>query len=72
MVDYLGEMPKSQLIKCWGCEEDHMYKDCPHKGERIRHVHNIQEADIVEDMGKIILRIYEALDKKNVDCQSHM
>jgi hypothetical protein len=41
-----------------------MYKDCPHKGERIRIVHNILKDDTVEDMGRIMTRIYEALDNK--------
>jgi hypothetical protein len=34
-----------------------MYKDCPHKGERMRIVHNFQDVDIVEDMGKSVKRI---------------
>jgi hypothetical protein len=29
-----------------------MYKYCPHKGDRMRIVHNIQEVDTVEDMGR--------------------
>jgi hypothetical protein len=30
-----------------------MYKDCPHRKDRVKIVHNIQEATIVEDMGRI-------------------
>jgi hypothetical protein len=48
-----------------------MYKYFPHRGER-RTMHNIQEVDTVEDMGKSMPRIYAALDNKQVDFQSHM
>jgi hypothetical protein len=30
MIDSLGKRPRQHPIKCWGCEGDHMYKDCPH------------------------------------------
>jgi hypothetical protein len=45
-------------IQCWGCKEDHMYKDCPHRKERVKTVHHIQEATTIEDIG----RIYAALN----------
>jgi hypothetical protein len=45
-------------IQCWGCKEDHLYKDCPHRNDRVKTMHNIQEATTVEDMG----RIYAALN----------
>jgi hypothetical protein len=45
-------------IQCWGCKEYHLYKDCPHRKDRVKTVHNIQEATIVKYMG----RIYVALD----------
>jgi hypothetical protein len=35
-----------------------MYKDCPHKCDRMRTVHNIQEVDTMEDMGRSMLNIY--------------
>jgi hypothetical protein len=38
----------------------------------MRIVHNIQEADTVDDMGRSTLRIYVALDNKEVDYRSHM
>jgi hypothetical protein len=46
--------------------------DLPHKGERIRIVHDIQEAKIVEDMGGSMPRIYATLDNKKVEYQSPM
>jgi hypothetical protein len=44
-----------------------MYKDFPHK-DRVKNVHNIQEATIVEDMG----RIYAALNDRQAEYQSNM
>jgi len=41
-----------------------MYRDCPHIGEKVRTVHNVQQAEIVEDMGRNVPRIYAALDNK--------
>jgi hypothetical protein len=41
-----------------------LYRDCPHKGERTRTIHNIQEAEIVEDMGGNMPRTYATLDNK--------
>ena len=55
-------------IQCWGCKQDHMYKDCPHRKYRVKTVHNIQEATIVEDMG----RIYANLDDRQANYQSNM
>jgi hypothetical protein len=28
-------------IQCWGFKEDHMYKDFPHKKDRVKTVHNV-------------------------------
>ena len=44
----------------------------PRKGERMRIVHNIQDAKTVEYMGGIMLSIYLALDNKQVEYQSPM
>jgi hypothetical protein len=49
-----------------------MYKYCPHKGDRMRTVHNIQEVNTVEDMGRSMPRIYAALDNRQTNYQSHM
>jgi hypothetical protein len=72
MIDSLGKRPRQHPIKCWGCEGDHMYKDCPHKGDRMRTMHNIQEDDTMDDVGRSMPRIYAALDNRQVDYQSHM
>jgi hypothetical protein len=49
-----------------------LYRDCPHKSERMRNVHNIQELEIIEDMGGNMPRIYASLDNKEAGYQSPM
>jgi hypothetical protein len=49
-----------------------MYRDCPHRGEKVRIVHNVQQAETVEDMGRNVPSIYVALDNKQAEYQSHM
>jgi hypothetical protein len=41
-----------------------MFRDCPHRGEKVRAVHIVQQAETVEDMGKNVPRIYAAMDNK--------
>jgi hypothetical protein len=65
--DSLGKRGRPP-IQCWGCKEDHMYKDFPHRKDRVKTVHNIQEATIVKDMG----RIYAALDDQKIEYQSNI
>jgi hypothetical protein len=50
-TDSFGKMPRKQLVQCWGCNGNHLYRHHPHKGERIRTIHNIQEVETVENMG---------------------
>jgi hypothetical protein len=49
-----------------------MFRDCPHKGEKVRNVHNVQQDETMEDMGINVPRIYVALDNKQEEYQSHM
>jgi hypothetical protein len=72
MTETLGQRPRKPPIQCWGCGGDHMYRDFPHRGEKVRIVHNVQQDDTVEDMGRNVPRIYAALDNKQVEFQSHM
>jgi hypothetical protein len=67
MVDSFGKRPRQQLVQCWGCEGNHLYRDHPQKGERMRNVHNIQEAKIVENMGGRMPRIYATLENKQIE-----
>jgi hypothetical protein len=45
-----------------------MYKDFPHRKDRVNIVHNVQEVAIVKDMGKI----YATLDDRQAYYQSNM
>ena len=36
-----GQRPRQPPIHCWGCKGDHMFRDCPHRGEKVRTVHNV-------------------------------
>ena len=55
--DSLGKRGRPP-IQCWGCKEDYMYNDFPHRKDIVKTFHNVQEPTTVEDMG----RIYAALD----------
>jgi hypothetical protein len=55
-----------------GCGGDHMYRYYPHRGEKVRIVHNVHQDDTVEDMGRNVPRIYAAMDNKQAEFQSHM
>jgi hypothetical protein len=70
MVDVGEQRPSQMPIQCWGCQGNHKYRDCPHKNGKVRVVHNVQQAEIVEDMGSKIPRIYVALDNKQAKYQS--
>jgi hypothetical protein len=59
-------------VQCWGFGGDNLYRDFPHKGERTRIFQYIQEAEIVEDMGGSMTRIYASLDNKQEGYQSPM
>jgi hypothetical protein len=67
-----GKRPRKTPIQCWGCKGDHKYRDCPHKSDKVRAVHNVHQDEIVEDMGRSVPRIYASLDNKEVEFQSHM
>jgi hypothetical protein len=43
MTETMGQRPRKQPMKCWGCNGDHMYQDCPHRDEKVRVVHNVQQ-----------------------------
>jgi hypothetical protein len=63
-IEIGGQRPRQLPIQCWGCKEYHMFRYFPNGGEKVRTVHNVQQAKIVEDMGKSIPRIYAALENK--------
>ena len=49
-----------------------MFRDCLHRGEKVRTIHNVQQVEIVEDMGINVPRIYASMDNKKEKYQSHM
>jgi hypothetical protein len=72
MIETLGQIPRYPSIQCWGCGGDHMHKNFPYRGEKGKIIHNVKQADIVEDMVINVPRIYTALDNKKAKFQSHM
>jgi hypothetical protein len=72
MIDTMGKRPRKPPIQCWSCGGDHMYRYFPHRGEKVRTIHNVQEDETMEDMGRNVSGIYAALVNKQVDFQSHM
>jgi hypothetical protein len=63
---------RKQPINCWGCEGDQIYKYCPHRGDKMRIVHRINQEEAIEDMGRSMPTIYATLDNIQADYQSHM
>jgi hypothetical protein len=59
-------------MESWGSKKNHRYKDFPHRNDKVRAVHNVQQAKRVEEMGIRMPRIYAALDNKKSEFQSHM
>jgi hypothetical protein len=72
MLETLGKRPRKKPMKCLSCEGYHMYIEFPHRGEKLRTLHNIHHAEIVEDMAINMSRIYAYLDNKQVEFQCHM
>ena len=71
-MDSFGKRPRKQSMQCWGCGQNHLHKDFPHKEEIMGTVHNIQEDETVKDMGGSMTRIYASLDNKKEEYQSPM
>jgi hypothetical protein len=71
-VEGSEHMPRPPPIECWGCKGNHRYRDCPHRKDKARTIHIVQQAEIVEDMGSRMPRIYTTLDNKQTEFQSHI
>jgi hypothetical protein len=71
-IEIGGQRPRQPPIQCWGCKEDHMYIDCPQRGEKGRTIHNVQQVETMENMRRNVPRIYVALNNKKEKYQSHM
>jgi hypothetical protein len=68
----LNHINKDNQHNYWGCEGDHLYKDCAHKGERMMTIHNIQEDDTMDNMGRGMPMFYASFDNRKIYYQSHM
>jgi hypothetical protein len=72
MTETVGKNSRKQPIQCWGCGRDHMHRDFPQGGEKVRTSHSVKQTAIVEDMGRNVPKIYAALDNKQAHFQSHV
>jgi hypothetical protein len=61
---------KREPLKCWGCGEEHLLRDCLHRKQNNRRVYNIQEATTVNDVARSMPQIYAALDNRQADHQA--
>jgi hypothetical protein len=59
-------------LKCWGCGEENLLRDCPHIQWNSRRVYNFQKATTVKDVARIIPCIYVVVDNKQADHQASM
>jgi hypothetical protein len=62
--------PKKEPLKCWGCGEEHLPRDCPHRKQNSQKFYNIQEATTVNDVARSVPQIYAALDNNQADHQA--
>jgi hypothetical protein len=57
-------------MKCWGCGEEHLLRDCPHRKQNSRRIYNIQETTTVNDVAKSVPQIYASLDNNQANHQA--
>jgi hypothetical protein len=72
MIETMGKRPINNPMRCWGCEGDHMYRDFPHIGEKMRNFHNVHKFKKIEDMDINVPRIYASLYNKKDEFQFHI
>jgi hypothetical protein len=72
MMEIVEKNPWKQPIQCLSCGGDHMHRDFPQRGDKVKTMYNVQQVVTIEDMGRYVPRIYVALDNKKVEFQSHM
>jgi hypothetical protein len=54
MIGTQIQRPRKPPIQCLGCKGDHRFRDCPHRGEKGRAMHNVQQDETVEYMGRYV------------------
>jgi hypothetical protein len=66
------ENPKKEPLKYWGCGEERLLGDFPHRQENSRRFYNIQESTTFNDVARSMPQIDAALDNKQFDHQASM
>jgi hypothetical protein len=62
--------PKKGPLQCWGCGEPHILRDYPHRQHDNKRVYNVQGEAIVNDLARIIPRIYAAVENRQANHQA--
>jgi hypothetical protein len=57
-------------LKSWGCREENLLRDFPHKQQNGRRLYNIQETTTINDVARSMPYIYASMDNKQVDHQA--
>jgi hypothetical protein len=65
-----SENTKREPLKCWGCGEEHLLRDFPHRQQDKRRVYNIQEATTFNDVARSMPQIYASLDNRQANHQA--
>ena len=65
---YMGNMQ----FKRRGCQGNHIFIYCTHRGYQMRVLHNIHEASTMEDVVRNNPIIYASLDNRHEEYQSNM
>jgi len=64
MTETMETRSRQQPMKCWDCDGNHMFRDCPQRGEKVRTTHNVHKDVTFEEMGGSVPIIYVSLDNK--------
>jgi len=43
-------MKPREPLQCWGCGEVNQFKECPHRRENLKGIHNLEEFIAMEGM----------------------
>jgi hypothetical protein len=62
--------PNKEPLKCWGCGEEHLVRDYPHRQQNSTRIYIVQEDTIINDVARSMPRIYAAMDNKQDDHQA--
>jgi hypothetical protein len=64
------EEPKKGPLKCWGCGEAHMLRDCPHRKHEYKIVYHVQDATMINDVSRSVPKIYAVVENRQEDHQA--